>query len=153
MARKRGIYPTSYIATKLISYYPYFFPGKKRSRAKVDDGLLDLLKEMEERSEERETAWEEKRLKFELEMEERRRKREQEQDDRMQTMFSAFLQQMFTMMHPPPSPSSFQTPAYPPIHSPTPRRQQHFTSRPIPPQPPYHLPQRPSFVQGKQIEN
>jgi hypothetical protein len=75
------------LVLKLSILVPLHTVGQKRKKTKADEGLLDMFREMEEKSEEREIAWEEKRLKFELEMEERRRKREQEQDDRMQNMF------------------------------------------------------------------
>ena len=60
-----------------------------------------MFDEIEKRTEDRERAWEEKRLKLELDMEEKRLKREQDQDDRMLNMFSTFLQQMSSLLHPP----------------------------------------------------
>ena len=100
-----------------------------------------MFKEMEERSEEREIAWEEKRLKFEMEMEEKRREREKQQDDRMQAMFGAFLQQMCSMMCPPqpcPFPPGLQTPLYP-SHPPSTSqlRSTYCPPSPFQPPPPY----------------
>ena len=74
----------------VVIYVIFYSSGQKRKKTKISEGMMEMFKEMEERSEEREIAWEEKRLKFEMEMEEKRREREKQQDDRMQAMFGAF---------------------------------------------------------------
>ena len=105
-----------YTAITCTYTYCNYYLGQKR-KPKEDDNLklLDIFREMEER----EIAWE-KLLKLELEMEEKRQQQEQEQDDRMQNMFSTFLQQMSTFMPRPQSsyPQGLQTYPYP-DHSPT----------------------------------
>ena len=108
--------------------------GHKRRKSKVDMELLEMFDEIEKRTEDRERALEEKRLKLELEMEEKRQKREQEQDDRMLNMFSTFLQQMSSLLHPPLR-QEFQTPLYPGHSSMEPYL--HGTYNLFPPNPPY----------------
>ena len=93
-----------------------------------------MFDEIEKRTEDSERAWEEKRLKLELEMEEKRQKREQDQEDRMLNMFSTFLQQMSSLLHLPPR-QDFQAPLYPGHSSMTPYR--HDTYNLFPPNPPY----------------
>ena len=89
-----------------------------------------MFDEIEKRTEDRERAWEEKRLKLELKMEEKRQKREQDQDDKM---LSTFLQQMSSLLHPPRQ--DFQAPLYPGHSSMTAHR--HGTYNLFPPNPPY----------------
>ena len=59
---------------KLHEYYMQFI-GNKRKRTKVNEELLEWFREIEERSEERELALEEKRIQFEIEMEDRRKRK------------------------------------------------------------------------------
>ena len=58
----------------------------------MNDDWMEMMKEMDERAEERMAAREEKILQVEREMEEKRREGQQEQERRMQTMFGNIFQ-------------------------------------------------------------
>ena len=56
---------------------PIFSSGQKRKKTKINEGMMEMFRETEERSEKHDIAWEEKQLKLELEMEDKQREREQ----------------------------------------------------------------------------